>query len=103
MREAFMARRDYLVPALNEIDGVTCANPGGAFYVFPDISAHLGRKLGGEVVNTSVQMELYLIEQALIATVAGGPFGTEGYIRLSFACSMDEIKEGVKRLANALQ
>jgi len=102
MRDAFMARRDYLVPALNEIEGVTCANPGGAFYVFPDISAHLGRTLGGKEIKTSVDLELHLIENALIATVAGGPFGTEGYIRLSFACSTDEIKEGVRRLAAAL-
>ncbi|MBU0609706.1 MAG: pyridoxal phosphate-dependent aminotransferase [Armatimonadetes bacterium] len=102
MRDAFMARRDYLVPALNEIEGVKCANPGGAFYVFPDISAHLGWALGGREIKTSVDMELYLIEEALIATVAGGPFGTEGYIRLSFACSMTEIQEGVRRLAAAL-
>jgi aspartate aminotransferase len=102
MREAFMARRDYLVPALNEIAGVKCANPGGAFYVFPDISAHLGRTLGGREIKTSVDLELYLIEQALIATVAGGPFGTEGYIRLSFATGMQEIEEGVRRLGEAL-
>ncbi|MCE5237281.1 pyridoxal phosphate-dependent aminotransferase [bacterium] len=103
MRAAFAERRDVLVPALNEIPGVKCANPGGAFYVFPDISAHLGRTLGGMEIKTSIDMELYLIEQALIATVAGGPFGTEGYIRLSFATGMDEIKEGVRRLAAALK
>lgn len=102
MREAFAARRDYLVPALNEIAGVQCANPGGAFYVFPDISAHLGRTLGGKEIKTSVDLELYLIEDALIATVAGGPFGTEGYIRLSFATGMEEIEEGVRRLREAL-
>jgi aspartate aminotransferase len=103
MRDAFAERRNYLVPALNEIEGVKCANPGGAFYVFPDISAHLGRTLGEREIKTSVDMELYLIEKALIATVAGGPFGTEGYIRLSFACSMEEIQEGVRRLAEALK
>jgi aspartate aminotransferase len=102
MRAAFAERRDYLVPALNAIEGVKCANPGGAFYVFPDISAHLGRTLGGKEIQTSVDMELHLIENALIATVAGGPFGTEGYIRLSFATGMDEIREGVRRLAAAL-
>ncbi|MEN6303029.1 MAG: pyridoxal phosphate-dependent aminotransferase [Armatimonadia bacterium] len=102
MLEAFTARRDYLVPALNEIEGVKCAKPGGAFYVFPDISAHLGRTLGGREIKTSVDMELYLIENALIATVAGGPFGSEGYIRLSFACSMGEIEKGVQRLKDAL-
>jgi aspartate aminotransferase len=103
MREAFTRRRDYLVPALNDIPGVKCPLPGGAFYVFPDISAHLGRTLGGRVIASSLDLELYLIEEALIATVAGGPFGSEGYIRLSFACSMDEIKEGVRRLAKALK
>jgi aspartate aminotransferase len=102
MLAAFTERRDYLVPALREIPGVRCAMPGGAFYVFPDISEHLGRELGGKTISTSVDLELYLIEQALIATVAGGPFGTEGYIRLSFACSMDDIKEGVRRFKAAL-
>lgn len=102
MRAAFAARRDYLVPALNDIPGVKCSMPGGAFYVFPDISAHLGRELGGSTIATSVDLELYLIEQALIATVAGGPFGTEGYIRMSFACGMEDLQEGVKRLREAL-
>ena len=102
MLAAFTERRNYLVPALCEIEGVKCANPGGAFYVFPDISAHIGRTLGGKEIKSSLDMELYLIEQALIATVAGGPFGTEGYIRLSFACSMAEIQEGVARLKKAL-
>lgn len=102
MRAAFNARRDYLVPALNEIPGVKCPTPGGAFYVFPDISAHLGRELGGRQIATSIDLELYLIEQALIATVAGGPFGTEGYLRMSFACSMEDLEEGVKRLKAAL-
>lgn len=102
MREAFKQRRDYLVPALSAIDGVKCATPGGAFYVFPDISAHLGRTIAGREIKTSLDMELYLIEEALIATVAGGPFGTEGYIRLSFACSMEDIEEGVRRLKQAL-
>lgn len=102
MRAAFNARRDYFVPALNQIPGVKCPVPGGAFYAFPDISAHLGRELGGKTIATSIDLELYLIEQALIATVAGGPFGTEGYIRLSFACGMEDLEEGVKRLAAAL-
>jgi len=102
MVRAFAARRNYLVPALNAIPGIKCANPGGAFYVFPDISAHLGRTLNGQPINCSLDMELYLLDKALIATVAGGPFGTEGYLRLSFACSLEEIKEGVRRLADAL-
>lgn len=102
IREAFLQRRDYLAPALNAIPGLKCSNPGGAFYVFPDISAHLGRELGGKTIASSLDLELYLIEQALIATVAGGPFGTEGYLRLSFACSMEEIQEGVRRLTAAL-
>jgi aspartate aminotransferase len=102
MRSAFLQRRDYLVPALNSIPGLKCSNPGGAFYVFPDVSAHLGRELGGQRIATSMDLELYLIEKALIATVAGGPFGTEGYLRLSFACCLDDIKECVRRLRGAL-
>ena len=102
MRAEFERRRDYLVPALNAIPGVTCNNPGGAFYVYPDISAHLGRTLGGMQIVGSLELCEYLLDVGHISTVPGSAFGTEGYLRISFATSMANLEEGVRRLAEAL-
>ena len=102
MRAEFERRRNWLVPALNAIPGVTCNNPGGAFYVYPDISAHLGRTLGGKVMTGSLELCEYLLDTGHISTVPGSAFGTEGYLRISFATSMENLEEGGKRLAEAL-
>ncbi|MFO7945698.1 MAG: pyridoxal phosphate-dependent aminotransferase [Armatimonadota bacterium] len=102
MRNAFERRRDYIIPALREIPGVECAMPHGAFYAFPDISSFFGQTLGGIRINTSQDMTNYLLENAHVSMVHGSAFGAEGYMRLSFACSMEEIEEGVNRIADAL-
>lgn len=104
MRDAFKARRDFMVGALNEIPNVRCFNPGGAFYVFPDVSAYLGKKSpDGTLVATSTDLSLYLIEAAGIATVPGDAFGEPDGIRLSYACSMADLEESVKRLRKGLE
>lgn len=102
MRAAFEERRNYLVPALNAIPGFKCPNPGGAFYVFPDISAHFGRTVRGVTINNSKDFVIYLLEHANVSTVHGSASGSEGYFRISFACSMEQIKDGVNRIAQAL-
>ena len=102
MRREFEKRRDYIVPALQAIDGVECAMPAGAFYAFPDISSYFGRTFAGRQINTSLEMTDYLLAEAWISTVPGIAFGAEGYIRISFACSMEQIEEGVRRLEEAL-
>ncbi len=102
MRAEFERRRDYLVPALNAIPGVRCPNPGGAFYVFPDLSAHVGRTLQGTPIATDLALAEYLLEKALISTVPGSAFGSDGYIRFSFATSMELLQEGVRRLREVL-
>jgi aspartate aminotransferase len=102
MRNAFQERRDYLVPALNAIPGIKCPNPGGAFYVFPDITAHFGRTLKGVPINNSRDFVVYLLQNAGVSTVHGSASGSEGYFRISFACSMEQLKEGVRRIAEAL-
>ena len=102
MRDQFEQRRDFFVEALREIEGIECNMPGGAFYVFPDISAHLGRVLSGQQVTTSLELAEYILDEALIATVPGSAFGAEGFLRLSFACGVEDIKRGVARLAAAL-
>jgi len=102
MRDEFGRRRDWLVPALNEIPGVVCNKPGGAFYVFPDISACLGQALGSYPIDNSLQLAEYLLAEAHISTVPGSAFGSEGYLRLSFATSREALQEGVRRLTEAL-
>jgi aspartate aminotransferase len=104
MRDAFKARRDFMVAALNAIPGVRCFNPGGAFYVFPDVSAYLGKKSpDGTVIATSSDLCFYLIEAAGIATVPGDAFGEPDGLRLSYACSMADLEESVKRLRQGLE
>lgn len=103
MRDAFHERRDYIVAALTEIEGVKCFTPAGAFYVFPDISHYLGKTTSdGETINTSTDLCMYLIEQHGLAAVPGDAFGEPNGIRLSYASSMDELKEAMKRLKAGL-
>lgn len=102
MRDAFVPRLEYILSALEAIPGVTCVRPKGAFYVFPNISACLGRSFNGKVIADSVDLADYLLDEALLATVPGAAFGADAFIRFSFATSMEIIEEGMKRLAAAL-
>jgi aspartate aminotransferase len=97
MYEAYRERRAYLVPALNAIDGFCCADPDGAFYVFPDVSKFFGH--GG--VTDSQSFANYLLDEVRVAVVPGSAFGAEGYVRISYATSMERIREGVARLERA--
>jgi len=103
MIKEFKARRDWIVKALEEIPGVHCYNPEGAFYVFPDISAYLGKSFKGKKINTSTELSEYLLDESRVAVVMGSAFGAEGFIRLSYATSMKNIQEGLKRIADALK
>jgi aspartate aminotransferase len=100
--EEFARRRDFFVSELNAVPGVTCSTPGGAFYVFPNVSGLMGRTLAGRKVRDSVDLADFLLEEAKIAAVPGKAFGAEGYLRFSFATSMDNIVEGMKRMKKAL-
>ncbi len=99
MCHAFRERHDWLVPALNEIDGVSCAPGQGAFYVFADFSAAIER------LNLADDLALaeHLLESAGVATVPGTAFGGPGHLRLSFACDLETLKEAVTRISQALQ
>ncbi|MCX5807080.1 MAG: pyridoxal phosphate-dependent aminotransferase [Proteobacteria bacterium] len=102
MVKEFKKRRDYLVNELRGIDGVTCYSPGGAFYVFPNFNTILGKNYKGKVIeNSSVWTEV-LLEGFHTAVVPGVEFGKEGYIRLSFATSMEVIQKGVERIKHAV-
>jgi aspartate aminotransferase len=102
MLKAFKERRDYLIKELTGIPGVTCYNPKGAFYAFPNFSSVLGKKYKGRVVETSTMLTEILLEDFYTAVVPGIEFGKEGYLRLSFATSMEVIEKGVERIKKAV-
>jgi aspartate aminotransferase len=98
----FKKRRDYIVAALNDISGVRCLMPEGAFYVFPNVSAMYGRSCSGRKITNSTEFIEYLLDEANVATVPGAAFGSDDHIRLSYATSLKNIEEGVKRMKNAI-
>lgn len=99
MRKAFKDRRDYIVNALLEIPGLHCFMPSGAFYVFPDCSAYLGKKTPeGSAINTSTDLCIFLLEKHGVAAVPGDAFGEPAGFRISYAVSMEQLQEAIKRL-----
>jgi aspartate aminotransferase len=103
MRKEFEKRRNFIVEQLNSISGITCAKPQGAFYVFPNIKEFLGKTLKGKTINSDMDFADFLLQEAKIAIVPGSPFGAQGYIRFSYATSMENLKKGMERLKEALQ
>lgn len=102
MNKAFARRRDLLLGHLGEIEGVKCSVPGGAFYVFPDVSHYYGKKIGDQTIKDSGDLCMYLLESGHIATVPGAAFGAPNCIRISFANSDENLEEAMKRLKAAL-
>jgi aspartate aminotransferase len=99
MIKAFKERHDYVVSALNKIDGVTCLPADGTFYVFPHVQEVIDRLDG---VNDDIELAEHLLDEAGVALVPGSAFGAPGYVRISFATSMEILKDALTRLANAL-
>lgn len=99
MREAFDRRRQIMVSMLNGIEGITCAEPDGAFYCFPNVTGLLGRSLGGRVAHTSTELAENLLETIKIAVVPGEAFGTPGFFRFSYALGDADLVEGLERLS----
>jgi len=102
MVKAFRERRDVIVAALNKIPGLTCPNPQGAFYVFPNVAQIYGRSFQEKVIDDSTSLAAYLLDEANVAVVPGIDFGADNYIRLSYATSQELIEKGVVRIAQAL-
>ncbi|POM25430.1 Aspartate aminotransferase [Actinomadura rubteroloni] len=102
MRTAFDRRRRTMVRMLNDIDGVVCPEPEGAFYVYPSVKALLGREIRGKRPQTSVELAALILDEAEVALVPGEAFGTPGYFRLSYALGDDDLVEGVSRVAKLL-
>jgi len=103
MRKAFDERRIAMVRLLRAIPSVTCVEPKGAFYAFPDVSAYVGKKTPqGTVLADDVQLCDWLVDAGKVAVVPGSGFGAPGFVRLAYACSMQDIETGVDRLAKSL-
>jgi aspartate aminotransferase len=89
----YLRRRDWVVPALNEIEGIECSMPEGAFYVMPNV-----KRLFGGRVRDSIELSKLLLDDARVVVTAGSAFGMEGYLRISYANSLEAIQEGVRRI-----
>lgn len=103
MRASFKERRDFMVEQLNSIEGVSCFSPGGAFYVFPDISAYLGSlSPSGTSIESSTDLCLYLLNEAGLALVPGDAFGEPNGLRMSYAAAMEDLVEAMNRFKHGL-
>ena len=102
MIDEFKARRDLMLNLLSEIDGFSCNVPQGAFYVFPDVSSIFGKTFNGVKINNATDLSLFLLEEALVATVTGDAFGNPNCIRISYAASKKQIIEAVERIKKSL-
>jgi aspartate/methionine/tyrosine aminotransferase len=102
MRTAFDRRRRLMYRMLSEIPGVTLPEPEGAFYAYPSVKGVLGRSIRGRTPSSSAELAELILDEVEVAVVPGEAFGTPGYLRLSYACSDDDIEEGVGRIARLL-
>ncbi|MDU1540410.1 MAG: pyridoxal phosphate-dependent aminotransferase [Paeniclostridium sordellii] len=102
MVNAFKERRDFMVEKINSIENLSCLKPQGAFYVMVNISKLIGKTINGKSINNSIDFADYLLDDAKVAVVPGIGFGNDNYIRLSYATSLDNIKEGLNRIEKAI-
>jgi aspartate/methionine/tyrosine aminotransferase len=103
MRKEFQKRRDFLYNEINVIRGISCYKPEGAFYLFPNISSYFNKSNGESKIKDSFDFSMFILSDAKIAAVPGSAFGAEGYLRLSYATSMENLKEAVIRLKESLK
>ena len=102
MRDAFQARRDYMVERINAMEGVSCIRPEGAFYIMLNVKEQLGRTICGETINNDDDFATAFLKHGLVALVPGSGFSAPGFVRWSYAASMEDIKEGLDRLEKFL-
>jgi aspartate aminotransferase len=103
MVSAFSERRHYIIDRLNRMEDVSCYNPVGAFYAFPNFSSYYGKSYQGKKIANSTDLADYFLDVARVAVVPGGEFGADAFERLSFATSMENIKEGLNRIEESLK
>jgi aspartate aminotransferase len=102
MIDEFLKRRDIVLELLNEIEGFNVNVPEGAFYVFPDVSHFFGKTLRGKTINNATDFSLYLLDEALVATVTGDAFGNPNCIRISYAASEEQLRAAIKQIKEVL-
>lgn len=102
MRKEYEQRRDFVFEKIMSIKGITCFKPKGAFYLFPNLKYYFGKSTSVFRIEHAFDLAMYLLYEAKVATVPGSAFGAEGYLRLSYATSMENLKEGVERIKEAL-
>jgi aspartate aminotransferase len=102
MKKAYFDRREYILRRLQKISGFSCSKPEAAFYVFPNITALFGRDIGGDRISSSLDLTNLLLDRVQVGVVAGSAFGSEGYIRISYACDIKQIEEGMNRIESLL-
>ncbi|MBP6147664.1 MAG: pyridoxal phosphate-dependent aminotransferase [Candidatus Planktophila sp.] len=102
MGVAFDRRRKLIVGLLNEIPGIECPTPQGAFYVYPSVKGALGKSIRGKVANTSAELATIILDEVEVAAVPGEAFGPSGYLRFSYATSDEDIVEGIGRIKKLL-
>jgi aspartate aminotransferase len=101
MAGEFDRRRRVIVEGLNRISGIRCPMPQGAFYAFPDVSGLFGRRSNGRPLRGSADVTTFLLEAARVAVVPGVDFGSDRHLRISYACGLEQIEEGLERIAAA--
>ena len=102
MTKKFSEKRSVIIDGLNAIEDVECLMPKGAFYAFPNMSAFYGKEADGKVINGSADLATYLLDSVEVAVVPGIAFGSDAHLRLSYACSLDDIRKGLTRIKKAL-
>ncbi len=103
MKATYISRRDYMVDRINKIDGLSCIKPHGAFYIFMNVKDVLGKEHYGKLINTAQELCEDMLERALVALVPSEGFGIDGYVRLSYATSMEVIETGLDRIEKYLK
>ena len=102
MKATYVMRRDYMVERINKINGLSCLNPNGAFYIFMNVKDVIGKEHYGKMINSANELCQDMLERALVALVPSEGFGIDGYVRLSYATSMEVIKTGLDRIEKYL-
>ncbi|HHV46713.1 MAG TPA: pyridoxal phosphate-dependent aminotransferase [Tissierellia bacterium] len=103
MKKHFKNRRDYMVETINSIKGLSCRKPKGAFYIMVNISQLKGTTIKGQYINSSLDLAKVLLDEARVAVIPGIGFGDDDYIRLSYATSMENIEEGLRRIKQVIE
>ncbi|MCL0067429.1 pyridoxal phosphate-dependent aminotransferase [Peptococcaceae bacterium] len=102
MKREFVKRRDYMLNRLLNIDGITCPKPGGAFYLFPNVSTYFGKAYKGKQINNATDLATLLLDKVQVAVVPGVAFGSDNFVRLSYATSIEVIAEAMDRIESVL-